>query len=291
MNPIIPSSFDSFASVRQVRMRLGYTMLVDLRVCEQREAWRTGSYEDRMLGLARKLVPDGGTFLDVGANVGFYTCGVGVDVLARGGAVYAFEPVSSNRRRLERNLALNRLDGRVPVLSCAVGAERGRVVMRRPPVGDASNAVGENMFSPWDLDKVERDEWLREEVQVLPLDDCTFDLGRCDVVKVDAEGADLLVLRGAARTLEQFRPFVLAEFNPYWMRQIGQSIDDVRAFAGDARYRILRMFGESFLPIPAFHVDSDDEVPSYVLLPEERAREFEEKVGLRAPDHGRSGAS
>lgn len=48
------------------------------------------------------------------------------------------------------------------------------------------------------------------------------------------------------------------------------------------------MFGESFLPSPAFHVGSDDEVPSYILLPEERARELEEKVGLRAPDHGRS---
>ncbi len=68
-------------------MTAGYSMLVDLRFQEQREAWRTGVYEDHPLSLARRLVPDGGVFLDIGANVGFYTCGVG-SKLARGGGMF-----------------------------------------------------------------------------------------------------------------------------------------------------------------------------------------------------------
>lgn len=246
-------------------------MLLDLRVPEQREAWRTGSYEDRTLALGKRLIPDEGIFVDVGANIGFYTCGLGFDLARRGGRVFAFEPVASNRRRLAHNIRLNRLEGTVTVLPWALGVEPGRLVMRRPPVGDASNAVGENVFSPWDRDNVERDGWLREEVIVLPLDEWSSELPRCDVVKIDAEGADLLVLRGASRTLGRFRPAVLAEFNPYWMRQIGQDVEDVRRFAREVGYRILRLFGDRFLPLPPHHADSDEEVPNYVLVPEERA--------------------
>jgi FkbM family methyltransferase len=104
--------------------------------------------------------------------------------------------------------------------------------MRRIPVGSAANAVGENMFSDWDRQDVDRHGWPSEEVDVLSLDEWSDRIHRCDVIKVDVEGADLLVLRGGARTIEKFRPVILAEFNPYWMRQIGQSVDDVRRFAG-----------------------------------------------------------
>lgn len=180
--------------------------------------------------------------------------------------------------RLMRNIALNGLGGIVNVLPVALGEERGRLIMRRVPIGLAANAVGQNMLSEWDRDEVERRGWLSEDVEVLRLDDWSHCLRRCDVVKVDVEGADLLVLRGGAATIDRFRPVILAEFNPYWMRQIGQTIDDVRRFAREADYRIVRLFGDRFLPLPPAHTDSDEEVPSYVLLPEERAEAIAEAL-------------
>jgi FkbM family methyltransferase len=262
--------------VRKILMRGGYRMVVDLRVPEQREAWRTGVYEDRMVSAARRLVPDGGVLVDVGANIGFYTCGVGVDLSKRGGTVYAFEPVSSNRRRLLRNIVLNRLRRLVTVLPWALGDEPGSVVMRRTPNGNAGNAVGQNMLSSWDRESVDKEGWPSEEVPVVRLDDWAIRLSRCDVLKIDVEGADLLVLRGGRETLDRFRPVVLAEFNPYWMRQVHQSIDDVRQFTERAGYRIVRLFGDRFLPLDRSHVDADADVPSYVLFPEERQKEMDE---------------
>jgi FkbM family methyltransferase len=259
-------------------MKAGHRMFLDRRVPEQRRAWETGLYEDEVLSITTSLVPEDGVFLDVGANVGFYACAVGARIAPRGGTVYAFEPVSSNRRLLRRNVALNRLGDAVTVVPLALGAERGRLVMRRVPVGRAANAVGENMFSDWDRQDVDRKLWPSEEVEVIPLDDWSDSLRRCDVIKVDVEGADLLVLRGGARTIDQFRPVIVAEFNPYWMRQIGQSIDDVRRFAGGADYRIVRLFGRRFLPLPPTHTDADEEVPSYVLFPEEHAQELPEAL-------------
>jgi hypothetical protein len=145
------------------------------------------------------------------------------------------------------------------------------------PIGDAANAVGENMLSEWDRENVDRNGWDREEVNVLPLDAWSTGLSRCDVVKVDVEGADLLVLRGGMKTVLRFRPIVLAEFNPYWMKQIHQDLDDVRRFAYQVHYGILRLFADRFLPPGDLHADDDDanlEAPSYLLIPEERAAEL-----------------
>lgn len=269
--------------LRKVRMTAGYTMLVDLRIEEQRDVWRTGVYEDRPLSLARRLVPDGGVFVDVGANVGFYTCGVGSDLARRGGTVFAFEPVSANRRRLAQNILVNRLGRVVTVLPCALGVQPGTLVMRRIPIGDAANAVGENMLSAWDRDRVDRNGWAREEVKVLPLDEWSAGLSRCDVVKVDVEGADLLVLQGGAKTIRRFRPVVFAEFNPYWMKQISQSLEDVRQFARRIDYEILRLFGNRFLAIGDLHRDQDDEVPNYLLIPHERVADLSEALRRMQP--------
>jgi FkbM family methyltransferase len=218
-------------------------------------------------------VPDGGIFLGI-ANVGFYTCGIGSDLARRGGRVFAFEPESSNRRRLRRNVALNRLAALVTVLPFALGEKRGRLVVRRIPIGDAANAVGENMLSEWDRDAVDRAGWIREEVDLIRLDDWSSHLERCDVIKVDVEGADLAVLTGGISTIMRFRPLILAEFNPYWMKQIGQGMTDIHAHARLTRYDIYRLFGERFRPVGSDHVDREDEVPSYFLVPEERVPEI-----------------
>jgi FkbM family methyltransferase len=265
--------------LRKVRMTAGYTMLVDLRVAEQRDAWRTGLYEDVPLSLARRLVPAGGVFVDIGANIGFYTCSVGSEIAQSAGTVFAFEPVSSNRRRLRQNVRLNRLGRVVKVLPWALGAEPGKLVMRRVPIGEAANAVGENMLSESDRRHIDRDGWPGEEVTVVPMDEWSSSLPRCDVVKIDVEGADLLVLQGATKTIERFRPVVFAEFNPYWMKQIHQNLDDVRRFARRTGYRIERLFGDRFLPLGDSHTDADEDIPSYVLIPEKRAAELTEARG------------
>jgi FkbM family methyltransferase len=251
-------------------MKAGYSMFLDRRVPEQRLASETGIYEDDVLSVATKLMPDDGVFVDVGANIGFYVCAVGAAVAATGGEVIAFEPVASNRRRLRKNVALNRLGGVVTVVPLALGAEPRRLVMRRVPIGRAANAVGENMFSAWDREDVDRHGWHSEEVDVVPLDEWSHRLRRCDVLKIDVEGADLLVLLGATRTIHRFRPVIFAEFNPYWMRQIGQSLDDVRRFARGSGYRVARLFDCRFQPLPPAHADSDHEVPNYLLVPEEK---------------------
>lgn len=260
-------------------MRGGHRLLVDLRVPEQREAWSTGEYEPDLMALARRLVPADGIVLDVGANIGFFACAIGRRAAEVGARVHCFEPVSSNRARLERNVRLNRLGLTVSVHPLALGDRSGTLVMRRMPAGEASNAVGENMFSEWDRGTVDRESWPAEETRVVRLDDWGRDLRRCDLVKIDVEGADLLVLRGAADTLTRHRPVVLAELNPYWMRQIGQGLDDARSLAREIDYAVLRLQSGRWIPLEEDHRDGDLDATAYLLFPREVSSTIRGAVG------------
>ena len=65
-----------------------------------------------------------------------------------------------------------------------------------------------------------------------PLDAIVWDEGvhRVDVIKIDVEGAEMLVLRGAGRTLDQFHPVVIVELIEAQLRSMGTSVAEVRAF-------------------------------------------------------------
>jgi FkbM family methyltransferase len=154
-----------------------------------------GTYEICSTRLIQALLRPGMTFVDVGANIGYYT------VLARRavgatGSVYAFEPNPAVFPRLEENLRLNDLLGQVQVRSQAVARASGEIRFYRSTVTDNSG-----------LSSILPGAGRAEEGEVVPcvsLDDfvATFPTGRSiDAMKIDVEGAELEVLAGASALL------------------------------------------------------------------------------------------
>lgn len=136
-------------------------------------------------------------FVDVGANAGSYTllaCGVAG---ARG---YAFEPVPSTYRRLLQNLTVNHLLERVIPLNQGLGAERG--ALRFTSEEDCTNHVladGEAADRVIDVPVVALDEAIEHAPSMM---------------KIDVEGYETMVLRGASKTLADPRLHsVLIELN------------------------------------------------------------------------------
>ena len=144
-------------------------------------AWNPDEY-----AAFRREVRAGEIVLDIGANLGAYTLVFGNSV-GPSGRVYAFEPAPDARAGLERHVSLNALEDRVVVRPEAVSAAQGTARFT------ASGASGSNRLSSG-----------REgcEVSTTSIDAFCAPLGlRPDVIKVDVEGAELDVLKGARATI------------------------------------------------------------------------------------------
>jgi FkbM family methyltransferase len=161
-----------------------------------------GGFERAELERARALARAGTTAIDVGANVGVYAI-----VLARAvgaaGRVLAFEPGPENARRLEENLARNALEN-VDLHRIAVADRAGELLLRlgADPAYHSTGDVFEGRASGAEL-----------RVPARTLDEVWREAGSPEVsfAKLDTEGGELDVLRGATELLARDRPPLLVE--------------------------------------------------------------------------------
>lgn len=162
--------------------------------------------EPELRALDRLLSP-GQVFVDIGANVGLYAL-KGARLVGRHGRVIAMEPGASARAQLEANLALNNFSW-VDVIAKAAADVNGRATLHHVALGDDPQAFSliENLSA----------RGRGEIVETVRLDSLVESLGleRLDLIKIDVEGAEAMVLRGAGETLSRFRPAVIFECNAY----------------------------------------------------------------------------
>lgn len=149
--------------------------------------------------------------LDVGASLGLWTVPLALDAVRTGSRVWAFEPMADHRRWLQRNLELNGVHEIVDVHDCALGRTRGTVRMGTVDVAEANAAVA---LSPREAGPA---------VRVVRLDDLPRP-HRVSLIKIDAEGYEPEILRGAVGVLEQDRPVVFGEFSREWLRMRNEDL-------------------------------------------------------------------
>jgi FkbM family methyltransferase len=188
-------------------------------VSARREDERLGAVaadEGRMLARLLAALRDRDTFFDVGANVGTVTLPVAV---ARPVECLAFEPEPANAARLARNAELNGLVN-VTVIEAAMWSEAGTVrLLVGGPVGTGTGRV------------VAEDRDGTIEVPAATIDAFAGE-GRAapSVLKLDVEGAELEVLRGAESTLQSGRIRELfVETHPGPLARRGESEAEVVA--------------------------------------------------------------
>jgi len=166
--------------------------------------WR--SFESPMPHYFAEAVREAGKglVLDVGANTGFYTL-LALSVSAEA-KVFAYEPMSSVRALLQRNLKLNKAGRRVKVLPHAASNANGEFTLFIP---DDSHGLVETSAS---LSAAFKNEIGREESVTTKTLDSMHRYGkRVGVIKIDAESHDIEVLRGAEKLMVRDRPKVFVE--------------------------------------------------------------------------------
>lgn len=177
-----------------------------------------GYYEWRNWAIALAVCSPGDRIIEIGANIGTETVGF-ADIVGRKGCVYAFEPFSDNVKALQTNVALNNLK-QVTVFALAVGALDGRVRFVTPPDEHAS---GVGFVAPTETGKHEP----AIEVEAVTLDSFRQELGPCQAIFVDVEGAEVDVLRGGRSYITEFEPVVVLEASPRLLKRSGLDLHNL----------------------------------------------------------------
>ena len=205
------------------------------------------------------LMKSEGVFLDVGAHIGYYS----LYMLPRVRAVYAFEPDPRVRLLLEKNVnaKLN-----IEVISSAVGASEGTAhfTLERHSEISHLSAAGDNAAN-------------QIEVEVTTID--AFVAARSfavEAIKIDVEGHDIEVIRGATFVLQQLQPLVLTEAKPNpELFALAASVN-YRVFAyvrcGAARKKLLRELFST--------VETPGESKMLFLVPNRLASQFTRLVPI-----------
>ena len=201
-----------------------------------RAVFVSGVYEPASTLVLRRLVLRGSTFIDVGAHVGLYTL-VASRWVGENGHVYSFEPSSREITALNRNIELNGL-ANVTVTKAALHERGGTAVLH---VADSHHGGQNTLADSFAYGSVR--QATEESVTLIALDELwrRGEIRRPGVIKIDAEGSELHVLRGAAALLREARPAVVFEVNQALLMASGTSADEVDQFFRRLNYSVYRL--------------------------------------------------
>jgi FkbM family methyltransferase len=171
----------------------------------------------------------GGFFVDIGANFGLHAL-LACDVVGPHGKVLAVEPVPANLKLLRRNLTLNGFTERCTIAEMALtDGTVDTVEMTVEPGMSLVASLAENFKG--------------EKIQVAAgsLDSLLAAEGRVpDLIKIDVEGAEHEVLKGASRTLAKGPP-LLVEVHRFALGNFHSSAEDLADFLNDFGYAEQRL--------------------------------------------------
>lgn len=229
-------------------------------------------YEAQVQKVYETLLKPGDAAIDVGAHMGRHLIPM-ARCVAPTGRILAFEPLPACREALavEFDKTWAELRPVVAIHGCALGDRSGRtefVVAREAP---AYSGLKERKYDvATTLERI--------PIDVRCLDEFALDLPSLAYIKIDAEGGELHILRGAAKTLELFRPAVTFEFGASAIGEYGITVLDMADFWFEREYRIFDILARPLVTREAFAESATTQsVWDYVALPDE-ARVLAERV-------------
>lgn len=167
-----------------------------------------GIYEPQLIRLIRAAVKPGDFCVDVGAHLGYLTLFLS-QLLGDSGRIASFEPVPENFSVLKENLRINRTRN---------------VVVHEAALSDSSGTITLSCMSQqslsWTPSAVARSSSAGVSTvlscNAVSLDDFLASADRMPrLIKIDVEGAELLVLRGAIKTLSSAGPLIFLEIHSW----------------------------------------------------------------------------
>ena len=223
IGPILAKLLDRFVIDKGIRVHdLGrFKINVDLQQFIDSQLYYLGVFEADVVKTIEKLVHPGDTVFDVGANIGYMTLNLAWCV-GETGKVVAFEPSSWAFHRLERNIQLNGMH-QVDAKCLGVSDISKKDVKLTLPCGyrlDGQNTANEEV-----VDICTLDDWVTEH-----------GIDRLNFIKIDTDGMEAAIIRGALAILDRFRPAIIFELGPGNLEANDESSEDLLNSLLDINY-------------------------------------------------------
>jgi len=229
-----------------------------------------GVFEAAELAFVQKFLQPGMTVLDIGAHQGLYSL-VASRRVGRSGRVFSFEPSPRERRALRLNLAIN-FSRNVTVEALALGSQETTADLYVVQ----GNQTGCNSLRPPDV----YSSTLPIRVQVTTLDQWLSQLGisSIDFIKLDVEGAELDVLKGASTFLQiRPRPMILAEVQDARTVPWGYHAKEILTFLQNAGFSWLRLVHDGSLE--KLDVGAESFEGNFLACPNESVEALQQAAG------------
>jgi FkbM family methyltransferase len=231
-----------------------------------------GWFENEEWRFVERFLQPGMTVLDIGAHHGYYTLLASRKAGPRG-KVIAFEPSPRERRRLHLHIRLNGCRN-VETEDCALGETEGTAQLylvlgtdsgcnslRKPAVTEQTELI------PVRIERLDR--VLQER-----------GIGKVDFIKLDVEGAELSVLKGATELLHRRpRPVMVVEVQDIRTTPWGYPARGIVRYLSDLDYRWFQVFpGENLEEIDMEQEKYDG---NFVAIPDERVASLRDVISRK----------
>ncbi|HID27194.1 MAG TPA: FkbM family methyltransferase [Methanosarcinales archaeon] len=144
---------------------------------------------------ARLYLEKGQTILDIGSHIGVFALKA-AKIVGSSGRVLCFEPQPDNFELLLKNIEINNYKN-IIAFKIAIFNKKGSARLYQSP-----SAIAHSIVFP------RSKEWILVEMNTIDNILNNLNINKIDAIKIDAEGAELKVLKGAINTLEAFKPKV-----------------------------------------------------------------------------------
>lgn len=240
----------------------GYRLKIDLRWRDYDTLYYFRTYEPALTSLIRRTLEfEEGSFVDVGANVGFFSMAMADILRRRRGRALAIEPLPDNFAFLCESIRENGLEETIVAVKAAAGDREGTLDLWQLSTGAIANALplawrGADQQQPPDAERV--------AVPMATLDVLVerHRISNIRFIKIDVEGAERFVLEGARKILARDRPLVYTEMHRAFSAANASTLAGLVAFADSNAYdvRYLMPDGSVTVTVPDVSSQSLDAV-------------------------------
>lgn len=211
----------------------------------------TGTYEKGILVYLLSILKKGDCFVDVGANIGIMSI-FAAECVGREGKILAFEAHPKTAILLQENIELNGLKN-IQVCQYALGSIEGKTHIYdnwQVNRGGASLVVKTDTSEAYEIDIHSLD-------QVFP-SDCIP-----KAVKIDVEGFELEVLKGAVETIRKYHPVLIVELSENRSNVHDSSVELIDFIKSLGNYRIYKLKGGKERKSKLIEITSNDQLPKH----------------------------